>query len=317
MKFVTIDNSARGAPGTVLKSGEILNIGKCAELGTLETWIPDSVRAILEGGTRGLAVVATLVKRIESSTDVERERLRQAGSLLAANTRLLTPITNPRLIVAAGLAFKSHLAEMAGTPTPLQPSAFMKSVNSVAGPNANIEIPPDAPEHVDYEGELAVVFGRTCHCVNPAEAMGYVAGYMAANDISARDWVKAVWAAKAPWEARFTWETNIMGKQYDGFTPMGPVLVTADEIEDVSALQITTRLNGKVMQQAPISDLIFTLSESIAHFSKWYTFHPGDILLTGTPAGVGVGRKPPVFMRSGDVIEVEISEIGVLRNQLI
>ena len=107
-----------------------------------------------------------------------------------------------------------------------------------------------------------------------------------------------------------------MGKQFDSFTPLGPVLTTADEIDDVAALEITTRLNGVVTQHAPISDLIFNLAETIAYFSNWYTFHPGDVLLTGTPAGVGVGRKPPVFMKAGDVIEVEVSGIGVLRNVL-
>ena len=107
-----------------------------------------------------------------------------------------------------------------------------------------------------------------------------------------------------------------MGKQFQGFTPMGPALVTTDEIPDVSALRLTTRLNGDVVQSSPVADLIFELSETIAYFSRWYAFRPGDVLLTGTPAGVGVGRSPPVFMRSGDVVEVEISALGVLRNTI-
>lgn len=316
MKLVTIDNTATGTAGAMLRSGEILHLAKAATPGTLETWIPDSVRAILEAGEPGLDVARSLVKKAEEATPVRLAQMRESGALTGAATRLLSPVPNPRLIVAAGLAFKSHLAEMAGTPTPARPTGFLKSSNSVVGTEAPILVPKDAASHIDYEGELALVFGRTCHCVDADSAMSYVAGYMAANDVSARDWVKPVWEAKEAWEARLTWETNIMGKQFDSFTPLGPVLKTADDIDDVDALRIITRLNGKVMQDAPVSDLIFTLAETIAWFSKWYTFQPGDILLTGTPAGVGVGRKPPVFMKSGDVIEVEVSGIGVLRNTL-
>lgn len=316
MKLVTIDNTAAGVPGAVLHSGEILHFGKAAEPGTLEAWIPGSVRDILEAGEPGLSLVRQLVARIEAAPPSRHEHLRELGAITGANTRLLAPIPNPRLVVAAGLAFRSHLAEMAGTPTPAHPTGFMKSVNSIVGPGAFIRVPPEAPGHIDYEGELAVVFGRTCHRVSPADAMGCVAGYTAANDVSARDWVRAVWDAKEPWEARLTWETNIMGKQFESFTPLGPVLVTADTITDVTTLQIVTRLNGKVMQDAPVSDLIFSLAETIAYFSNWYTFHPGDVLLAGTPAGVGAGRKPQVFMKDGDVVEVEISTIGSLRNVL-
>lgn len=316
MKLVTIANTAAGSPGAMLRSGEILHFSKAANPGTLEVWIPGSIRAILEGGKDALALVRQLVDRVEALPATERENLRATGGISPANTPLLAPISNPRLLLAAGLAFKSHLAEMAGTPTPKNPTAFIKSVNSIVGPDAPVAVPPDAPAHIDYEGELAIVFGRTCHRVGVAEAMNYVAGYTAANDISARDWVKPVWEAKEAWEARMTWETNIMGKQYDSFTPLGPVLTTVDDIADPTAMQIVTRLNGKIMQSAPVSDLIFTIAETIAYFSKWYTFQPGDILLSGTPAGVGVGRKPPIFMKSGDVIEVDISGIGVLRNVL-
>lgn len=316
MKLVTINNTTSGSPGTMLKSGEILHLAKAAKAGTLETWIPGSVREILESGPDGMALVKQLVKRVEAASATELTQLRETGALTAADTRLLAPVPNPRLIVAAGLAFKSHLAEMAGTPAPAKPTGFLKSVNSIVGSDVPITIPPDASGHIDYEGELAVVFGKTCHRASAADAMGYVAGYMAANDVSARDWVRDVWEAKEAWPARLSWETNIMGKQFDTFTPMGPVLTTADDIGDVTSLEIVTRLNGREMQRAPINDLIFTLAETIAYFSKWYTFQPGDILLTGTPAGVGVGRKPPVFMKAGDVIEIEVSGIGTLKNVL-
>ncbi len=316
MKLVTIASVAGGAPGAMLGSGEILELGRAAERGTAESWLPPSLLRILEAGAEGLALVRRIVERVEALDEAGWAQLRRAGVLLPASTRLLAPIPEPRLVVAAGLAYKSHLAEMEGTPVPPHPTAFMKSPNSIAAPESVVPLPPDARDHVDYEGELAIVFGSRCHRVEPAEALACVAGCTAANDISARDWVKSVWESKAPWDARRTWEVNIMGKQFPGFTPLGPVLLTMDEVADLAELRITTRLNGAVMQSAAVGDLIFDVAETISFFSRWYEFLPGDVLLTGTPAGVGVGRKPPVFMKAGDVVEVEIDRIGVLRNTL-
>jgi acylpyruvate hydrolase len=236
--------------------------------------------------------------------------------VLAANTPLLAPVPDARLMLAAGLAYKSHLAEMAGTPTPTHPTGFMKSPHSIGRPGAAIVLPASAPDMVDYEGELALVFGRRCHRVAPQEALACIAGCMVANDVSARDWVQAVWSANSPWQARQTWEVNIMGKQFPGFTPLGPCLTTLDELPSIPALRLTTRLNGNVVQSSAIGDLIFSLEDTIAHFSGWYEFLPGDILLTGTPAGVGVGRKPRLFMKHNDIVEVEIEGIGVLRNRI-
>ncbi len=255
-----------------------------------------------------------MVARAEAAAPEQRAQWRERGVLLAPQTPLLAPIPDARMIVAAGLAYRSHLAEMSGTPAPPHPSGFLKTSHSIGGPDAALTLPPAASGHVDFEGELAVVFGKTCHAVDARQAMDCVAGYTAANDVSARDWVRAVWQAQSAWEARLTWEVNIMGKQFPGFTCLGPALLTADEVPDVGQLRLETRLNGERMQAAPVSDMIFGVADMIAHFSQWYVFEPGDVLLTGTPAGVGVGRKPPVFMREGDVVEVEISGIGTLRN---
>ena len=311
MRLVTIDDGPRGSPGAILPSGEILHLGRAAAPGTVEAWLPGSLLGILEGGPEGLAVVRGLAGRIAGDEGAQGA-LRAAGALLPAATRLLPPIPRPGMIVAAGLAYNSHLNEMAGTPRPPHPTAFMKSPASVSGPGAVVTLPPQAPDAVDYEGELAVVFGRRCYRVDAADALAHVAGYTAANDLSARDWVRAVWQAEAPWEARLTWEVNIMGKQLPGFTALGPAIVTVDEIPDPAALNLVTLLNGTVMQQAQVSDLLFPIADVIAYLSRWYTFQPGDVLLTGTPAGVGVGRTPPVFMRSGDTVEVRIDRIGTL-----
>ncbi len=316
MKLLTIDQGRDGAGGALLASGDILHLERAARPGTVETWLPSGLQAILAAGDEGLAIVRRMVERFERISVDEATDCRTRGVLLDPDVPLLAPIPAPGLIVAAGLAYRSHLAEMAGTPTPPHPTAFMKSPRSVTGPGATIRVPANAPDHVDYEGELAVVFGRACHRVHADDAMDHVAGFTAANDVSARDWVREVWEAKAPWDARRTWEVNIMGKQFPTFTALGPVLLTRDEVVDVSSLHLTTRLNGQVMQSAAVADQIFPLAETIAWFSKWYRFSPGDVLLTGTPAGVGVGRKPPVFMHAGDLVEVEIDGIGTLRNPI-
>ena len=170
---------------------------------------------------------------------------------------------------------------------------------------------------IDFEGEFCFVFGRVCHDVSADEAMDHVAGYTIANDVSARDWVPEFFGADGKFDAIHAWERNIMGKQLPSFTPCGPVMTTADEIADPHDLQVTTRLNGEVMQSTKTDDLIFKLPEMISYFSKWYYFRPGDIVTTGSPAGVGFGRDPKVFMKPGDVVEVEIEGVGTLSNPLV
>lgn len=315
MKLVTIAGHGGGAPGAMLRTGEIVDLRAAALPGTAEAWIPDSMRKLLAAGGDGLGIVRVIVDRLEGLDGIAGKAARERGLILPADTRLLAPVPDPGLIVAAGLAYRSHLAEMAGTPPPPHPTGFMKSAHSVLGSDAVVPLPPDASEQVDYEGELAVVFGSTCHRVAPADALRHVAGYMAANDFSARDWVRAVWAASAPWDARLSWEVNIMGKQFPGFTSLGPALVTAEAV-DLDTGYLTTRINGERVQHGPLSDMIFTVAETIAHFSKWYLFEPGDVLLTGTPAGVGVGRDPPLFLRRGDVVDVEVDGIGTLRSHI-
>ncbi len=316
MKLLTIDVGRQGAVGALLRSGEVLHLQRAARAGTVESLLPDTLQSLLHAGDEGLALARRIVERVEALDEGERAALRAGRAITDSATPLLAPVPTPRLIVAAGLAYRSHLAEMSGTPAPPHPTAFTKSPTSVTGSGTGVALPRDAAEFVDYEGELAVVFGSECHLVRPEDALACVAGYTAANDISARDWVRAVWEAKAPWDARRSWEVNIMGKQFPGFTALGPVLLTRDEVPDVAELHLTTRLNGKIMQSADVADQIFDLPQTIAWFSRWYRFTPGDVLLTGTPAGVGVGRKPPVFMRAGDVIDIEISGIGVLSNTM-
>lgn len=312
MQLVTIDDVPSGSAGARLRSGEILHLARAATPESLEAWIPGSLIEILEGGREAIDLIRGVVERVERLSETQRDGLRNRATLLPGRTPLRAPITRPSLIVAAGLAYRSHLAEMANTPAPAHPTAFLKSPTSISGPDAKVLLPLRAKEHVDFEGELACVFGRSCHNVAASEALTYLAGYTAANDLSARDWAKSVWAATAPWDARITWEVNIMGKQFPGFTALGPVLTTTDDIPDPAELKLCTRVNGQVMQSAPVSDLIFPIAEVISYLSQWYQFRPGDVLLTGTPAGVGIGRKPPVFLKEGDVVSVDIDRIGSL-----
>ena len=310
MHLLTIDDVPHGSAGARLASGAVLHLPRAARSGTIEAWLPGSLAALLAGGAEAMAIARRIVDRAEAGSGAEE--LAARGALLPADTRLLAPLPAPRLILAAGLAYRSHLAEMSNTPAPSEPTAFMKSPTSIGAPGAPLRLPAQASEMVDYEGELACVFGRTCHAVSEADALDCLAGYTIANDLSARDWVKQVWASTEPWAARQSWEVNLMGKQLPGFTPLGPVLLTADEVPDPSALHLTTRLNGAVMQDALVADMIFPLARVIAYLSRWYRFEAGDVLLTGTPAGVGAGRKPPVFLQAGDRIEVEVDGIGTL-----
>jgi acylpyruvate hydrolase len=317
MKLVTIDCVAGGLPGALLATGEILHLERAALPGTAETWLPRGMRGILAAGDEGLSLVRRIVERVESAADGERQRLRDSGALTAsASTRLLAPVPDPAMILSAGQAYRSHLAEMKTEP-PREPHAFIKASSTVVGPGADVPLPPQCDTMVDFEGELCAVIGRPCHNVSEAEALDYVVGYTITNDVSARDWVPLLGKARTTPEARTAWDLNHMGKQLPAFSPLGPSLVTKDEIADPGHLELTTRLNGTVMQHANTSDLIFGVAQTLSHFSRWYTFLPGDVISTGTPAGVGYGREPKVFLKPGDTVEVEVSRIGILANRFV
>ena len=279
--------------------------------------VPGSVRGILDAGEDGLAAVRRALDAVESLDEAGRDLLWRSGALREfADAPLLAPIPDPRLILSEGLNYRRHLAEMAGTPAPPMPTAFIKASCSLTGSGKPIPVPPQCPGMIDYEGELGFVIGRPCHNVPVAEAMSHIGGYTICNDVSARDWVAEVFDAQARFGIIQAWERNIMGKQLPGFTPCGPVMVTADEIADPHDLRLTTKLNGEIVQSARTDDLIFGVAEILSYFSRWYRFEPGDLVTTGSPAGVGYGREPRLFMKPGDEIAVEIEGIGRLCNRL-
>ncbi|SPE25046.1 2-keto-4-pentenoate hydratase/2-oxohepta-3-ene-1,7-dioic acid hydratase (Catechol pathway) [Acidobacteriia bacterium SbA2] len=215
---------------------------------------------------------------------------------------LWAPVTRPGKIIAVGLNYRDHAIETRQE-IPTVPIIFAKFPSSINGPEAPVVLPADDPQG-DYEAELAVVIGRKTKAVSEAEALACVAGYMPLNDVSARRW-------------QFADKQWVRGKSCDTFCPTGPWLTTRDAVPDPHALSIRMRVNGNVVQNSNTSNLIFRIPALIAFISAAITLEPGDIIATGTPDGVGVFRKPPVFLKSGDVMEVDIEGLGVLRNHVI
>jgi 2-keto-4-pentenoate hydratase/2-oxohepta-3-ene-1,7-dioic acid hydratase in catechol pathway len=210
--------------------------------------------------------------------------------------------SEPGKIICVGLNYRDHAAEQ-GAELPAEPLLFAKFANALRGPGDPIVIPKEA-QHVDAEAELVVVIGGEGRRVSPNDALDLVAGYTCANDVTERHFQ----SKDGQW---------LRAKSFDTFCPLGPELVSAEELGDAGDLAIVQRLNGEALQDSRTSDLIFGVRELVAHASSVFTLEPGDLILTGTPAGVGVHRKPPVSLEPGDEVEVEIERIGVLRNPVV
>lgn len=213
--------------------------------------------------------------------------------------RLAAPFARPSKILCIGLNYAKHAAET-GAASPSEPILFMKSTTSLAGPNDNIIIPKNSVK-TDWEVELAFVIGKKASYVTEADAMDYVAGYVLHNDVSEREFQL---------ERGGTWDK---GKGCDTFAPMGPFMATKDEIKDPHNLRLWLKLNGKLLQDSNTDDLIFNISFLVSYVSQFMTLLPGDVVSTGTPAGVGLGLKPPVFLKEGDVVELGIDGLGEAR----
>jgi 2-keto-4-pentenoate hydratase/2-oxohepta-3-ene-1,7-dioic acid hydratase in catechol pathway len=219
--------------------------------------------------------------------------------------KLLAPVV-PVAFLCIGLNYRRH-AEEGKAPIPQYPVLFMKSPAAVQNPSDPILLPRHLrSDEVDYECELAVVIGRHCKNVPKEKALDYVLGYTCANDVSARDW-QGKWGS-SQW---------CRGKTFDTFCPLGPAFVTGDGIRDPNHLALTTRLNGSIVQQSNTRDMIFTVAEIISFLSGSTTLEAGTLIITGTPEGVGMGRTPPLYLKPGDVVEIEIEGIGTLRNPVV
>jgi len=216
-----------------------------------------------------------------------------------ASVRLRAPVPRPGKVICVGLNYRDH-AEESGQPIPDEPVLFAKFANSVTDPGAPITVPP-AVEHPDYEAELGVVIGGEAHRVDERTALEHFAGYTCVNDVSARD-------------LQFRSSQWLLGKAIDGFLPMGPWLVTPDEIPDPQALRIRCEVGGETLQDSSTAQMIFGVAELIAFVSRTITLEPGDVIATGTPPGVGMARTTPRWLRDGDEVTVEIERIGALTN---
>jgi 2,4-didehydro-3-deoxy-L-rhamnonate hydrolase len=217
-------------------------------------------------------------------------------------TRIGAPVGGARQFVAIGLNYRKH-AEESGNPIPKEPVVFNKAITSMQGPNDDVEQPEGAVA-MDWEVELGVIIGTRAQRVSKADALRHVAGYCLANDVSERDWqIKR----SGQW---------VKGKSFDTFGPLGPWLVTADEL-DPQAVPLSLKVNGEVRQESSTSDMIFTVAEIVSHLSEFMTLLPGDVIVTGTPEGVGLGMKPPVFLKRGDVMELDGGVLGSQRQRVV
>ena len=229
--------------------------------------------------------------------------MRQARGTLT----LLAPVPRPSKVWAVGWAYRAHRAESAADVDHDEPFFFLKAPSSVTGHGSEIRLPRLAPDRVDYEGELAVVMGRGGRDIRETDAPARIAGLTVANDVSARD----VQKGEVPGRA-----ANVnLAKSFDTFTPMGPCLTTLDELERPDDLLLRTTVDGEVRQEARTSDLLYRVAEQVSYISRYTTLEPGDVILTGTPSGVGFpdGR----FLRAGSVVSVEVEGVGVLKNRVV
>ncbi|MGA2285254.1 MAG: fumarylacetoacetate hydrolase family protein [Dehalococcoidia bacterium] len=282
--------------------GYVAETAKASELGVDGLSDAGDMLGLLRGGDPALDAARRLLAAVEREINAGRANDLVARRLLHKldEVDLMAPIPVPPKIVAIGLNYRDHAREQ-GVPVPEKPLIFAKFPTSVVGPGDAITWDPALTQQVDYEAELAVVMGKIARNVTEKDALSFVGGYTCGNDVSARD-------------LQFGDRQWVRGKSLDTFCPLGPVLVTPDEVGDPQSLAICTRLNGEKVQDSSTGEMVFAVAELIAFASRAFTLLPGDVLLTGTPSGVGVFRKPPVFLKDGDHIAVEIERIGRLEN---
>ncbi|MBN1910475.1 MAG: fumarylacetoacetate hydrolase family protein [Pirellulales bacterium] len=245
-----------------------------------------------------------LLQRGEPLLALADEILQRGKAFPADSVELLPPVPNPEKVLCVGANYADHAAE-SGMAPPEEPILFSKFPSALSVDGAPIVLPRNSQE-VDYEAELVVVIGKPGRHIPRDQALEHVAAYACGNDVSARDW-----------QLRKPGGQWLLGKTFDTFAPFGPALVTADEIPDPGNLEIQLRLNGQTMQQSSTRHFIFPVDVLIAYVSDVCTLLPGDLIFTGTPPGVGFARKPPIFLKPGDTVEVDIEKIGVLRNPVV
>jgi len=261
------------------------------DLNRLDARLPDDILAFLEAGQAALILAQQALAAATPDQGLD-----------PAEVRIKAPIPRPGKIICIGQNYLAHAQESNASAPPF-PIIFAKYANTVIGHRDSIVIPRSVKKP-DYEGELAVVIGRRGRNIPETGALDYVAGYMPLNDVSARDWQNRT----SQW---------VIGKTPDTFCPMGPALVTADEIPDVQNLWLRTVIGDEVLQEGHTSQMIFSVAHLIADMSQVMTLEPGDVIATGTPSGIGAARTPPRWLQPGDVVRIEIEKVGVLENVVV
>lgn len=272
------------------------------ELAVATERVPADMIGLLRGGAESLQAAEKAAQFVQELSKTRGENLVKQGLLVPiADAELLAPVLNPRKVVCLGLNYRAHAAEGHWDP-PEYPVLFHKTAGALIGRDQAIRI-PRVSDQIDYEGELAIIIGKRGKYIDEANALDYVAGYSIANDVSARD-------------LQFRTRQWTTGKMLDTFCPLGPALVTRDEVSAPNNLRIKTTLNEMVVQNANTSEMIFSVPFIIHYISSLTTLEPGDVILTGTPEGIGNAREPKLFMKAGDTVTVEIEGLGVLSNRV-
>ena len=280
MKLVSYQ-SDRGPRVAALRGSEII------DLHDADPALPSCPKTLLAQGPEAIS---------------RAEKALATGRPVATPVTWLPPIPSPEKIICIGLNYADHARETKAA-VPQCPVVFNKFPTALLPHEATVRL-PRVSEQVDYEAELVLVIGRRGRYISEPEARSHIAAYTCGNDVSARDWQR--FKPGGQW---------LSGKSFDTFAPCGPWMVTADEIPEPGTLRISLRLNGQVMQDSNTAELIFPVDNLVSYISQFCTLNPGDLIFTGTPSGVGMGRQPPVYLKPGDVTEVEIERIGVLRNR--
>ena len=284
MRLVTFTH--RGQQWLGARSGDSI-----IDLNAADPSIPSTMREFLEAGDKALCAARVAIDA-------------GARAIPARDVAIQAPIGNPEKIICIGLNYADHAAE-SGMPIPDEPIVFSKYASSIIGPDANIVV-PSASSQVDYEVELVVVIGKRGRNIAEGDALNHVAGYMVGHDVSARDY--QLEKPGGQW---------MMGKTFDTFAPIGPDLVTTDDVPDPHNLGIRCILNGETVQDSNTSQLIFSVPKLIAYLTHVFTLTAGDLIFTGTPPGVGMGREPQLWLKHGDQVICEIDGLGRLKNPVV
>jgi 2-keto-4-pentenoate hydratase/2-oxohepta-3-ene-1,7-dioic acid hydratase in catechol pathway len=304
MRLVQFFAGGEVCPGVLLGSDHLVNLrtASLAYPDRIHTPI-DSMISLLQQGDTVMGQVRALIADLSSGIAGPAHGGVENIVQLVRGIKFAAPVLSPQKIIGVGLNYRDHCEENHLKP-PKFPITFSKFPSAIIGPEEAIDLHADVTQQVDYEAEFAVVIGKRACRVSEREALEYVAGYTAVNDVSARD----LQFAEGQW---------VRAKSLDTFCPLGPALVTRDEIPDPHTLDISCAVNGEIVQHSNTRNLLFGVQRLVSHLSSSITLLPGDIISTGTPGGVGYYRKPPLFLKRGDRVEVEIERIGILSNPVL